>query len=71
MTVLLFTFEQNGQKNTVKDGQNHNIICCNRDMIIAIRTLKTRIVTDKKDSEESFKLNGARNGLISNHLKSC
>ena len=28
-----------------------------------IYILKTRIVTDKKDSEESFKLNGASNGL--------
>ena len=54
---------------TVKDGQNHNIIRCNRDMIIVIRTLKTRIVTYKKDSEESFKLNGARNGLISELFK--
>ena len=32
-------------------------------MIIIIRTLKTRIVTCKKDSEESFKLNGASDGL--------
>lgn len=29
----------------------------------SVRTLKTRIVTDKKDSEESFELNGAGGGI--------